>query len=147
MRDFENQYLADMIPYPVYLKKITGEIIYCNRRFREYFEIGSGNDIIGKKISDLYDGADFSIHEEKDREFIESEANEKEYSVVYEVPGKGLRDLRIRNAKLLGENGLIALMGVVTDITEIKALEKRLSGSLDEMSKLSEKRKNFASFW
>ncbi len=144
--DFVDGHFTEMLPYPVYLKNLTGEVIYVNRKFIEYFHVPYNISMVGKKITDIYSGTDFSLHEYYDKELLDSDKDEIEYTAGFEIEGKGLRDIRINKSKIYKNNKLFSYLCVFSDVTDIMMLEKKLAASLEDVSKLSEKRKNFASF-
>ncbi|HPA64526.1 MAG TPA: PAS domain-containing protein, partial [Spirochaetota bacterium] len=144
--DFIDGHFTEMLPYPVYLKNLTGEVMYTNRKFLEFFHVPDNVSMVGKKIIDLYSGTDFSLHEYYDKELLDSDNDEIEYTTNFEIEKKGIRDIRINKSKIYKNKKLYAILCVFSDVTDIMSLEKKLASSLAEVSKLSEKRKNFASF-
>ncbi|MBP7901784.1 MAG: response regulator [Spirochaetes bacterium] len=144
--DFIDGHFTEMLPYPVYLKNLTGEVIYSNRKFVEFFHVPEDISLVGKRITDIYSGTDFSLHEYYDKELLDSDKDEIEYTASFDIEGKGFRDIRINKSKIYKNKKLYAFLCVFSDVTEIMSLEKKLANSLKEVSKLSEKRKNFASF-
>ncbi len=144
--DFVDGHFTEMLPYPVYLKNLTGEVLYTNRKFLEFFHVPDNISMVGKKIIDIYSVTDFSLHEYYDKELLDSDNDEIEYTANFEIEGKGLRDIRINKSKIYKNKKLYAFLCVFSDVTDIMSLEKKLAASLAEVSKLSEKRKNFASF-
>lgn len=122
------QRLIDAIPNPIFYKDINGVYKGCNQAFLEYLGI-SKDQIIDKSVYDLspreladrYHQADMTLFNHPGTQIYES-------SVQYN-DGQW-RDVIFHKATYRDRDGNVAgLVGIITDISERKKAERKLSDS------------------
>jgi diguanylate cyclase (GGDEF)-like protein/PAS domain S-box-containing protein len=119
--------LIDAIPNPVYFKDTEGRYELYNRAFDELF--ANGQDLIGKRVGDIYEDRLAREHSERDRLLLERPASTA-YEVTMPIAGGDERQLLYNKVSFVDRMGEVAgLIGVVTDVTAYKETEKALEAS------------------
>ena len=123
------QNLIDTIPSPLFYKNVNGEYLGVNKAFEEFYG-KSRNEILGttvygtgpKHIADKY--------HEKDQELFQGLGKQIYEWKVINVEGE-TRDVIFNKASYTDQEGRVnGLIGIITDITELKQAKKALEESL-----------------
>lgn len=116
----------------IYVKKLDGQYLMVNRRFREIFNL-TNDDIIGKTDYDIFPREIASALRQVDERAALSSHPLTEQEVVPQ--GDGLHTYISVKSTLPDASGKpVATFGVSTDITKMKAVEESLRKSLRETS-------------
>ncbi len=118
--------IVEMLPNPVWFKDAKGRFHNCNRAFRELFRL-DGLDWRGTTAEQLLPHAVASQDDETDRELIATGARRMLYE-TYLAPIEGRDHYAIVAKTVLvdGEGRTHGILGVLTDITERKRVEREL---------------------
>jgi two-component system, cell cycle sensor histidine kinase and response regulator CckA len=130
--------LIDNIPNPVYYKDSNGAYLGYNKAFRKYFGL-KHDDYIGKTVFDLPIGREeAALHHRADVDLIQL-SGERTYEASASCPGNSTRYSIAKKAIFHRADGTIGgIVGVVTDITELKKSEEALKESKERFKDLSE---------
>lgn len=111
----------DNIPIGIYRTTVAGELIFANKQLLKIFNYTNRSDI--KNVADTF--IDKNYRKQKLKHWIEQE----EYSDEFEIKTSDGRVIYVRDAgHLVKENGKpMYFDGALEDITEKKALEKKLN--------------------
>ena len=135
--------IFDAVPTPIFVKDKDGRYLYCNRSFTEY--IGSGKErILGRTDYEVNPQRLADPYNEMDTILLEN-GDTQDYEVYYKNPDGSSRAILFNKACLKNADGSVSgLVGVITDITDRKAIEEekkeligRLHSALAEIKKLS----------
>ncbi|ACV62533.1 diguanylate cyclase/phosphodiesterase with PAS/PAC sensor(s) [Desulfofarcimen acetoxidans DSM 771] len=131
------QQLIDIIPSPVFFKDINGLYQGCNKAFENY--IGhSREELLGKSayyispknLADKYLAKDKELFKNKGAEVFES-------SILY--ADDSLHEVIINKAVYFdNENKVAGLIGIITDITELKQFERKLKQTAERFRSIYE---------
>ncbi|SLM27816.1 hypothetical protein MTBBW1_1140006 [Desulfamplus magnetovallimortis] len=129
--------LMETIPNPLFYKDTQGVYIGCNRAFEAYLG-KSRHEIIGKTVHDMAYHDISSKYEAKDSELI-SNPGRQLYEGQVVAYGGNIRDVLFNKATFTNDQGDVAgIIGVITDITEIKENELALMESEEKVRTLVE---------
>ncbi len=117
------QTVLDVLPHPVFIKNVNGQYTGCNKRFGEVFG-RDRKEIIGATAHDLLDAETAQFFSDKDRQLLESRKMQ-EYEYVMDTPSDRAYML-MRKAAYGCEDAPEGIVGIMTDITEIKRVERQL---------------------
>ncbi|NLD14629.1 MAG: diguanylate cyclase [Gammaproteobacteria bacterium] len=116
--------LLKAIPLPLYYKDLEGRYLGCN----EAFATSTGHsteEIIGKKVQDLYAPELAATYEASDRELLSRDEGIQELEGQFVNAQGELRDAVFHKALIQDRHGrTMGLLGVVFDITERKRNEE-----------------------
>jgi diguanylate cyclase (GGDEF)-like protein/PAS domain S-box-containing protein len=117
--------LLNTISTPVFYKGLDGRYMGCNKAFEDF--VGrSTEDIIGKTVYDMGPKNIADTYHEKDRELLDNPGEQKYEWKVKSGEGK-VRDVIFNKATFRDSEGKVAgIIGVITDITDRKAMEEKL---------------------
>ena len=130
--------LMDNIPGPVYYQNANGAFLGYNRAFHDYFGLENGN-YIGKTVFDLpISDEEAALHHNNDLELVNSPGTVTYGSTITGLKG-GTRYTITKKTTFRKVDGTVAgIVGVITDITELKRAEKALKESEARFRNLSE---------
>ncbi|MEW5727355.1 MAG: sensor domain-containing diguanylate cyclase [Pseudomonadota bacterium] len=114
--------LLDMIPGPVWFKDARGRFQTCNRAFR---------DLFGGDPTRRAEGADGIVMSEEDRhsdaEILGGTIDQVVFEADVPTAGGDVHHLMVSKCAYRDDEGRpVGILGVITDITERKALEREL---------------------
>ena len=119
------QLLMDAIPMSVFYKDTRGIYIGCNETFANALGRPK-SDIIGKTVHDLFPEKHAHQHQKMDADLLKMPGLRQYESWIQQTDGKR-RDFLINKASYLDLEGNVAgIIGATLDITDRKAMEKRL---------------------
>jgi two-component system cell cycle sensor histidine kinase/response regulator CckA len=130
--------LMDNIPSPVYYKDAQGIYLGYNKAFQEYFGLKQDN-YVGKTVFDLpISREEAFLHHRIDVDLIRLSGN-RTYEASASCPDKPIRYTIAKKASFHKADGAIGgIVGVITDITELKKTEEALKESKARFEDLSE---------
>ena len=131
------QKLIDTIPNPIFYKDLNGVYQGSNKAFEDYLGISKAQ-FIGKRVYDLAPSDLADKYCKMDEElFRDTGIQTYESSVVY---GDGSRHEVIFDKATYtnSSNELSGLVGVITDITEHKKVERELKNSTEKLQNMVE---------
>ena len=131
---FQHKFI-NTIPNPVYIKDKKGMYIDCNMAYAKFLGI-SKDKILNKSVYDIFPEKLARKYSFMDRELFQNEGFQAyEYSMPH-ADGT-LHDISINKATFTDAEGTIAgVVGVFTDITEKKLIEKALYESKERYRNL-----------
>ena len=119
------QTLIDTIPSPVFYKDVDGRYLGCNKAFKEFFRIGN-TSIIGKRVHEIASKEMAEIYAGKDRELLQKPGTHF-YEAEARFPDNAMHQMLHQKATFTNAEGELAgIVGIMTDVTEIRAMERRL---------------------
>ncbi len=123
--------LLKTIPIPFFYK--DGKLVYksCNKAF-ENFTGFSNEQIIGKKVYDLYPAELARVYDESDKKALSEKKLIRYEKPLYNREGKSRNVIFFKNATLDTNGDATGVIGMALDITEIKAMEVKLRKSEDK---------------
>jgi PAS domain S-box-containing protein len=131
-----SQQLIDIIPSPIYYKDVQGKYLGCNSAFEKFFGL-SQDEIVGKAVSDLAPKEWADIHRKSDLALLKEPGN-RAYETMTEAADGKMHDIVVHKATYKDISGAAAgLVGVVTDITDLKQKEEALRASENKLQVLS----------
>lgn len=130
--------LIENIPNPIFLKDISGEFLGYNKAFQDFYGLRNG-DYIGKTVFDLpISQQEALLHHKADLELLQSPGS-KTYRASVTFPDGSVRHTISKKATFARADGTIAgIVGVITDITDLKKAEEALRYSEARFRDLSE---------
>jgi PAS domain S-box-containing protein len=132
-----SQQLIDTIPNPVFYKDREGKYLGCNSSFEKFLG-KSKNEIIGKTVYDVAPSREWGdVYHESDLALLHKKGMHAYEASVMSADGS-MRDVMVHKATFYGASGAVAgLLGVMTDITELKLTEEALRASENKLHVLS----------
>jgi len=132
-----SQKLIDTLPNPVFYKDAKGKYLGCNSAFEKF--LGKSKDeIIGKTVYDVAPTREWGdVYHEADSELFHRKGTQ-----IYETSLLGaegsMHDVIVHKATYNDTSGEVAgMVGVITDITELKLIEEALRASENKLHVLS----------
>jgi PAS domain S-box-containing protein len=132
-----SQQLIDTIPNPVFYKDTEGRYLGCNSAF-ENFTGNSMNEIIGKTVYDLAPSREWGdVYRESDLALFNKPGTQS-YETSVKVAEGDMHDVMVHKATYNDVSGEVAgLVGVITDISDLKRTEEALRASENKLHVLS----------
>lgn len=123
--------LIETIPNPVFYKDTELRYIGCNRAFEEL--TGKKRDeITGKTVFQLYEYELAKKYDETDRELLASQGNQY-YEGRLKTGYGEYREVMFNKSTFVGpENQVEGIVGVITDITDMKKAEEAMTAAVEE---------------
>jgi len=138
------QTLIDTIPSPIFIRNTEKIYISCNKAYEDFFDI-SKNELLGKIAFDIPSILPGNLVNDKDIELLNNPGEQKYESSFIDKKGKE-HNLVISKATYNKTDGSIGgIVGIITDISEIKKLEKEIRLSLEHEKELSILKSRFIS--
>lgn len=132
-----NGQLVDAIANPLFIKDKNGIYTGCNTAFAAFMGLKK-EDILGKGVFDLSDQAEASVYHQKDMELMARGGVQVYDFTVCPQPGE-CREVQFSKAVMHDSSqGVLGIVGVITDITELKLHEKALRESEEQFRFLAE---------
>ena len=130
--------LMDNIPHPVYYKDVKGIYLGYNKAFQEYFRL-KDNNYVGKTVFNLpISREEAMLHNKTDMELIQLSGS-RAYEASVACPDNSIRYIISKKATFRKADGTMGgIVGVITDITELKKTEEALKESKVRFEDLSE---------
>ncbi len=120
--------VMDAIPNPVFTRDSSGYYLSANRAFEEFVGLRE-IDIIGRSVGDIW-GLELSSQLLSGEDSFESRIESMELQARLRRTDGEFRDMVVHKAAFYNDAGLlIGIVGLMTDITSIKQMEKELSVS------------------
>lgn len=123
--------LIETIPNPVFYKGTDLKYMGCNRAFEEM--TGKKRDeIIGKTVFQLFEYEIARKYDETDRELLASQGNQY-YEWKMKTGYGEYRDVMFSKSTFAGPDYQVeGIVGVITDITDLKKAESAMAAAIDE---------------
>ena len=122
------QALLNTIPSPIFYKDRNLRYVGCNRAFEELLDMPQ-EQIVGKTVYDIAGESVAKTYDEHDQELIKRGGNQT-YESHVKAPDANLWDVLFNKAAFRDIHGQVAgLVGVITDITELKQTQRALEES------------------
>lgn len=122
--------LINTMPNPVFYKDINGIYQHCNDAFSQTILGMAKESIIGKNLFDLPDVIPFElakIYNDKDNELLDFPGTQY-YEAQVKCADNLTRDFYFNKATLINrENENIGIVGIMLDVTELRAHQKKLN--------------------
>ena len=130
--------LMDNIPNPVYYKDTKGMYLGYNKAFQDYFSLDY-DSYVGKTVFDLpISREEAMLHHKADVELIQLSGS-KTYEAPVKCSDNSMRYTISKKAIFKKADGTIGgIVGIITDITELKKTEEALKESKARFEDLSE---------
>ncbi len=130
------QQFLEVIPNPVFFKDTEGRFVSCNHAFEE-FSSRPRNEFIGKTALQATTSEAAALHQEHDTYLLKNKGRRTyELTLTRTTDGKRI-DAIYNKAAFVDADGKVAgVVGVVSDITELKLLEHTLSESNEKLRSL-----------
>jgi two-component system, cell cycle sensor histidine kinase and response regulator CckA len=130
--------LIDNIPNPVYYKDEKGVYLGYNKAFQDYFGLKHAN-FVGKTVFDLpINREEAMLHHRADVDLIQL-SGKRTYEASASCPDKPVRYSIAKKATFHRADGTIGgIVGVITDITDLKKAEEALKESKARFQDLSD---------
>jgi PAS domain S-box-containing protein len=132
-----SQQLIDIIPNPIFYKDTKGRYLGCNSALEKL--LGKSKDeIIGKTVYDIAPSREWGdVYRESDLQLFQQSGTQ-----IYETSVKGadgrMHEVMVHKATYDDTSGaVLGLVGVLTDITELKLTEEALRASENKLHVLS----------
>ncbi|MFT4171600.1 MAG: PAS domain-containing protein [Rhodocyclaceae bacterium] len=133
------QEVIDALPNPLFIKNRQHRYVMTNRAHVHSLGRVSSEDVIGKCSYDFSPDVAADIEEAEDRLFSSDAGGIEEHEYML-TDGQGRRRATlIRKALGTGPNGEPVVIGVNTDVTELREVERDLRGTLHRFAVLLEK--------
>jgi len=131
-----SQKLIDTIPSPIFYKNTEGMYLGCNSAFEKHMGF-SKDDIIGKTVYDLASQEWADLYREADLALFNTGGTQVYETSLKQADGV-LHDVLLHKATYTDASGALAgLVGVITDISELKRTEEALRASENKLHLLS----------
>ena len=119
------QLLIDTIPNPVFYKDTDGIFQGCNTAYENYIGL-TKDQIVGRNVYQVYPEDLAKIYYEKDRSLFNNPGLQV-YQTSFRVANGSRRDIIFNKATYTNNSGVLAgLVGVISDITELKRTGEKL---------------------
>lgn len=119
------QSIMDSVLNPIFYKDYDGIYKHCNAAFLEYLGL-EYKDVVGKGVYDIYPRELADIYYKADNELMKNRGKQI-YESKFTYNDGSLRDVLFNKAAITDENDRVTgLVGVIVDITERKASDKRI---------------------
>ena len=120
-----NEALLGAIPIPVFFKDINGRYLGCNRAFTEVIGISS-EELIGKKVHEVWPSEQSEIHHEKDQ-ILFADRTHQRYEFSFPAKQGDTRTMIFDKDLFYDDKGEVAgMVGSLLDITSRIEAENRI---------------------
>ncbi len=122
------QTLLNTIPNPIFYTDVDGHFIDCNRSF-ENFTKRKKNEIIGRTIFDLTFYESSKKHKDMDGNLLKNPGHVS-YEMQYNDKNNSIKNIILNKASFNNAHGEVTgIVGIISDITDQKNIEKELKNS------------------
>ena len=119
------QATVDTLPIPIFIKDRERRYVACNKAFEDFIGLAAA-DIVGKTVFDIAPDEMARIYEKSDIEHLQSGGTQT-YETRVRYADNNVRDVIFHKAVSLDSSGQPdGIVGAMLDISERKALERRL---------------------
>ncbi|MFA9439100.1 PAS domain S-box protein [Uliginosibacterium sp. sgz301328] len=130
------QRVFDMVPNPLYIKDRQHRYVMTNRAHVETLGVVSSGEVIGKRVGEFAPAMTHSVEAAEDNLFSQQvHGIHEEEQVHVDVDGRRSHSL-VRKALTTGPDGAPVVIGINTDITELRETERDLRRTLHRFSML-----------
>ena len=127
--------LIETVPLPLFYRDAYGRYIACNRAFERMVNL-LRSEIIGKNNHDLFPGKWADKELVMDQELIIN-LDRQRYEWHFDKPLGGMKDIHVDKAPAIDASGnIIGIAGAISDISEMRALEKNFEESTNRLESL-----------
>jgi len=123
MQNDSLEILLQTLPTPVFYKNLDGVYTGCNKAFAELMGL-STNQIVGKTLYRLCSNEDVSQYGKKDKELFDNPGKQKYEWILTNGKGEGRHVIFDKATTADAQGNIVGLVGVITDITELKLAEE-----------------------
>jgi PAS domain S-box-containing protein len=135
--------IVDTIPNPIFVKDKGGRYVFCNTAFETYTGLKK-EEIVGKTDYDVSPKRIADPYHEMDNILLES-GGAQDFEIYFQNPDGNNQAMLFNKACCTHADGtVVGLVGVITDVTDRKAVEeekkeliRKLSNALAEIKTLS----------
>ncbi len=133
-----SQQLIDSIPNPISYKDVQGKYLGCNSAFEKYLGLSPG-EIIGKTVYDLAPSKEWGdVYRESDLRLLNKTGGVLFYETSIKAADGDMHDVMVHKGTYNDISGEVAgLVGVITDISDLKRTEEALRASEKKLHVLS----------
>jgi len=116
--------LLETLPLPLFTKNMRGEYTRVNKAWEMFFGIGR-EEMLGKRVRDLYvESPETAAYHEQMDEALLRDGGVQTYGIPLRTPSGRDRHVMFAKTTLTDADGhIISLIGVLTDLTELKQAE------------------------
>jgi PAS domain S-box-containing protein len=135
------QSLLDTIPTPVFYKDAEGRYLGCNQGFLDYHGL-TKEEMVGNTVDGLPNQELAKKYRQKDLELLQNPGVQV-YENVIPLPDGRKREVVFNKATFLkGDGSVGGLVGVITDITELKQAQIQLRALAAQLAEAEEKERH-----
>ena len=128
--------IIDAAPEIIFVKGLDKKFELVNSSYLRIFDVDEQN-IIGKDNSSILSKADYLEAKEEDEQILKGKKEINNIERLITINIRKAKWFKINKAPIFDEyNNLTGIVGIMTDITEIKEYETALKNSKEELSKL-----------
>ncbi len=139
--------LLDNIPYYIFWKNRDSIFMGCNRLFAETANLKNPQDIVGKSDYDLpWSKENSNLYRDADKSVMDSGQAQLNIEELQIQPNGSTKVLLTSKVPLFDEkNTTIGILGIYTDITDRKEMEKQLIGAKEVAEQANQAKTDFLS--
>lgn len=135
--------LLDTIPGPVFYKDVNGKYLGCNIAFEKFFGV-TKEWLLGKTVYDLAPLEIADSYKESDNHLFNADGECVYEEFVHPIGTDEIKTVIVNKATFKQADGSMAgLVGVVTDISEIKKVNRALAESEKQYKRLADNMRDF----
>jgi PAS domain S-box-containing protein len=135
------QSLIETIPTPVFYKDAEGRYLGCNQGFLDYHGV-TQEELVGHTLDCLPNQESAKRYRQKDLELFQNPGVQV-YEHVVLLPDGRKREVVFNKATFLKGDGAVGgLVGVITDITELKQAQAQLRALAAQLAEAEEKERH-----
>jgi PAS domain S-box-containing protein len=126
--------IVDTIPNPIFVKDKEGRYVFCNTAFETYTGLKK-EEIVGKTDYDVSPKRIADPYHEMDNILLES-GGAQDYEIYFQNPDGNNQATLFNKACYTHTDGtVVGLVGVITDVTDRKAVEEEKKELIRELSR------------
>ncbi len=130
--------LINGLPRPIYVKDESLRFALVNLAFCELHGLAA-DEIIGRSVSDLLGPDQSKKLEDIDRQVLET-GEPVEMETIVKARDGTERQVLVRKSAFSGADGSRHLVGAITDVSKLKAIQEELASHRERLEELVEKR-------
>lgn len=129
--------ILNLIPNSMFYKDINGKYLWCNNAFEDTLGM-KRKDIIGKTDYEITSKETADLFSNLDSSIVKTKKTNSYETTVLHADGFIHNTIVSRTPYITDENEILGILGIVTDITEQKRIEKELKSTQLKMEVLLE---------